>query len=122
MENNLLYYLHITHTEIKKYRYTLIVNIHIYIYMYIYILLHISLQFIYSCAPFPMQQLPELREKYTYNIRPFSSAGGSKKANVVGGMVLPSDDDDLDEDDLEAITCFTGILPGQLGPNKLKGK
>ncbi|XP_069141078.1 TBC1 domain family member 30-like isoform X2 [Argopecten irradians] len=79
------------------------------------------IKFIYSCAPFPMQQLPELREKYTYNIRPFSSAGGTKKGNVVGGMVLPSDEDDLDEDDLEAITCFTGILPGQIGQGKSKG-
>ncbi|XP_060079402.1 TBC1 domain family member 30-like [Ylistrum balloti] len=79
------------------------------------------IKFIYSCAPFPMQQLPELREKYTYNIRPFSSTGGAKKGNVVGGMVLPSDEDDLDEDDLEAITCFTGILPGQIGQGKSKG-
>ncbi|XP_033746059.1 TBC1 domain family member 30-like isoform X2 [Pecten maximus] len=79
------------------------------------------IKFIYSCAPFPMQQLPELREKYTYNIRPFSSAAGTKKGNVVGGMVLPSDEDDLDEEDLEAITCFTGILPGQIGQGKSKG-
>ncbi|KAK3102803.1 hypothetical protein FSP39_014026 [Pinctada imbricata] len=76
------------------------------------------IKFIYNCAPFPMQQLPELREKYTYNIRPFTSAAsGNKKSTLLGNM-LPSDEDDLDEEDLEAITCFTGIMPGQVGSGK----
>lgn len=75
-------------------------------------------QFIYACAPIPMQQLPELREKYTYNIRPFTSAGSSNKK---AGSMLPSDEDDLDEEDLEAISCFTGIIPTANGANRGKG-
>lgn len=75
-------------------------------------------QFIYACAPIPMQQLPELREKYTYNIRPFTSAGNS---NRKAGSMLPSDEDDLDEEDLEAISCFTGIIPTANGANRGKG-
>ncbi|XP_052677813.1 TBC1 domain family member 30-like isoform X1 [Crassostrea angulata] len=75
-------------------------------------------KFIYACAPIPMQQLPELREKYTYNIRPFTSAGNS---NRKAGSMLPSDEDDLDEEDLEAISCFTGIIPTANGANRGKG-
>ena len=80
-----------------------------------------TFQFIYNCAPFPMQQLPELREKYTYNIRPFTSAAGNRKSALLGNM-LPSDEDDLDEEDLEAIHCFTGIIPGQMGAGRLRGR
>ena len=65
-----------------------------------------------------MQQLPELREKYTYNIRPFSS---TTSANKRAGNMLPSDEDDLDEEDLEAINCFTGIIPATGGTNRGRG-
>ncbi|XP_055999134.1 TBC1 domain family member 30-like isoform X3 [Ostrea edulis] len=78
------------------------------------------IKFIYACAPFPMQQLPELREKYTYNIRPFTSAANSSRRSGMGNM-LPSDEDDLDEDDLEAISCFTGIIPSANGVSRGKG-
>jgi hypothetical protein len=67
-----------------------------------------------------MQQLPELREKYTYNIRPFTSAANSSRRSGVGNM-LPSDEDDLDEEDLEAISCFTGIIPSANGASRGKG-
>ncbi|XP_062593729.1 TBC1 domain family member 30-like [Saccostrea cucullata] len=77
------------------------------------------IKFIYACAPLPMQQLPELREKYTYNIRPFTSASNTNKRSGANNM-LPSDEDDLDEDDLEAISCFTGIMPAS-GISKGKG-
>ncbi|XP_053378292.1 TBC1 domain family member 30-like isoform X2 [Mercenaria mercenaria] len=64
---------------------------------------------IYCIAPFPLPQLTELREKYTYNIRPFTPS--SKKASWPEGTVLPSDEDDLEDEDLENITCFTGFIP-----------
>lgn len=35
--------------------------------------------------------------------------------------MLPSDEDDLDEEDLEAISCFTGIIPTANGANRGKG-
>ena len=53
--------------------------------------------------------MTELREKYTYNIRPFTPA--SKKASWPEGTVLPSDEDDIEDEDLENITCFTGFIP-----------
>lgn len=37
------------------------------------------------------------------------------------GNMLPSDEDDLDEDDLEAISCFTGIIPSANGVSRGKG-
>ncbi len=40
--------------------------------------LHIF-QTIYSIAPFPHPQLNELREKYTYNITPFTAAMATGK-------------------------------------------
>ena len=76
-------------------------------------------QSIYCIAPFPLQQLTDLREKYTYNINPFSSA--SKKTSP-DGTVLPSDEDDMEEEDLENIHCFTGFIPtGTLNSSKHKG-
>ncbi|XP_067685212.1 TBC1 domain family member 30-like isoform X1 [Haliotis asinina] len=68
---------------------------------------------IYSLSPFPFPQLSELREKYTYNIRPFTNtANTSKKSGSrVAKNVLYSDEDDLDDEDIEAITCFQGFVP-----------
>lgn len=94
------------------------------IYLFNSILFYFYFQFIYSCAPYPLLQLSELREKYTYNIRPFTgsnSANSNKKSSVLGGL-LPSDEDELDDDDLEAISCFGGILPPNLSSSKSKGK
>lgn len=67
---------------------------------------------IYSISPFPFPQLGELREKYTYNIRPFTGAGGNtvKKAPKTEAGIFGSDEDDLDDEDMEAIRCFTGIF------------
>ncbi|KAK6175337.1 hypothetical protein SNE40_013824 [Patella caerulea] len=70
---------------------------------------------IYSIAPFPFPNLIDLREKYTYNIRPFTNtANGNKKQSRATKNVLYSDDDELDEDDIEAISCFPG-MEGQSG-------
>ena len=76
---------------------------------------------IYSQSVFPMPQLNELREKYTYNITPFSSAmstGRRPKAPMF------NDDDEIDDDDLvDNINCFTGIfVPNQaaISPSKTK--
>ncbi|KAH3881412.1 hypothetical protein DPMN_005339 [Dreissena polymorpha] len=66
-------------------------------------------QSIYSIAPFPLQNLTELREKYTYNIRPFTPA--TKRSVGANGAALPSDEDDLEEEEMENITCFTGFIP-----------
>ncbi|XP_052780758.1 TBC1 domain family member 30-like isoform X1 [Mya arenaria] len=66
---------------------------------------------VYLIAPFPLQQLTELREKYTYNIRPFTPATKARSTTGAEGVVLPSDEDDLDEEDIEKITCFTGFIP-----------
>ena len=78
-------------------------------------------QHVYTLAPFPFPQLSELREKYTYNIRPFTPNGSSKKASWIDGTVLPSDEDDLDDDDIEAITCFTGFIPTATSGMRSKG-
>ncbi|XP_048253113.1 TBC1 domain family member 30-like isoform X1 [Haliotis rufescens] len=68
---------------------------------------------IYSLSPFPFPQLSELREKYTYNIRPFTNTAntGKKGGSRVAKNVLYSDEDDLDDEDIEAITCFQGFVP-----------
>ena len=72
------------------------------------------LQKVYTMAPFPFPHLSELREKYTYNITPFSAAmstGGQRSKRGVTSIF--SDDDDVidDEEMLESIGCFTGMLP-----------
>ncbi|XP_064632060.1 TBC1 domain family member 30-like isoform X3 [Lineus longissimus] len=72
---------------------------------------------VYSIAPFPHPQVKELREKYTYNITPFTAAmstGGRRSARGI----LFSDDDDIEDEDLEAVSCFTGIL----GPQNFRGR
>ena len=87
--------------------------------------MHVILYFqhIYTLAPFPFPQLNELREKYTYNIRPFTRpTGANKKSSWIDGGVLPSDEDDLDDEDIEAITCFTGFIPTATSGMRNKGE
>ncbi|XP_041350161.1 TBC1 domain family member 30-like [Gigantopelta aegis] len=70
---------------------------------------------IYSLSPFPFPQIKELREKYTYNIRPFTNtASSAKKPSRASKNILYSDEDDLDDEDIEAITCFPGFTPLQV--------
>ena len=69
---------------------------------------------VYSLGAVPLQQITELREKYTYNITPFTAAMATgRRPNIRGGMqVILSDEDDIDDDELmDNITCFTGIFP-----------
>ena len=67
---------------------------------------------VYSMGPLPMPQLTELREKYTYNITPFTAAMSSEQNSHIC-----SDDDDFDDDDfVENINCFGGIFPPQQAP------
>ncbi|XP_066284091.1 TBC1 domain family member 30-like isoform X1 [Branchiostoma lanceolatum] len=76
-------------------------------------------QTVYSLAPFPFPGLDELREKYTYNITPFSPLG-TDKAKKAMKMATNSDEEvELDEDDLAmAIGCFGGIFPPETSPKK----
>lgn len=37
-------------------------------------------------------------------------------------MLLPSDEDEIDEEDLEAINCFPGFFPVPLPASKIKGE
>ncbi|XP_019627909.1 PREDICTED: TBC1 domain family member 30-like isoform X3 [Branchiostoma belcheri] len=76
-------------------------------------------QTVYSLAPFPFPGLDELREKYTYNITPFSPLG-TDKAKKAMKMATNSDEEvELDEDDLAmAIGCFGGIFPPDASPKK----
>lgn len=79
------------------------------------------LQMIYSLAPFPFPQLIELREKYTYNITPFTAAMSTGQKPTRKGAINVFDDDELDEDELiDNISCFTGFFPGQVSPVKAK--
>ena len=81
---------------------------------------------IYSQSVFPMPHLDELREKYTYNITPFSSAmsTGRRPNTKQSGAAIFSDDDEIDEEELaENINCFAGVfVPNQarVSPNKSK--
>ncbi|XP_074645749.1 TBC1 domain family member 30-like [Tubulanus polymorphus] len=69
---------------------------------------------VYSIAAFPMPQIRELREKYTYDITPFTAAmsEGARKASRSTTSIF-SDDDDFDDEDLEAVTCLSGFFPPQ---------
>ena len=39
------------------------------------------LQTVYQMSPFPWTTISELREKYTYDIHPFSTFNGNKKSD-----------------------------------------
>ncbi|XP_043943992.1 TBC1 domain family member 30 isoform X2 [Protopterus annectens] len=67
------------------------------------------MQTVYSMAPFPFPQLAELREKYTYNITPFTAA---IKPASSSGMLNKSQDgeEEIDMDDEDAIANVVGCL------------
>lgn len=83
-------------------------------------------QTVYEMAPFPLPQLAEMREKYTFNITPFSAAlsassGGGKQRKAV---VMDTNDDD-DDNGAEGINCFAVIMPSQpaiMAKAKVTGK
>ncbi|MEQ2212822.1 hypothetical protein XENOCAPTIV_005534 [Xenoophorus captivus] len=65
------------------------------------------MQDVYSMAVFPFPQLAELREKYTYNITPFSTSVKSKGSE---------DDGDMDEESVATALGCLGPLGGLLAP------
>uniref|UniRef100_A0A4W4DRR4 TBC1 domain family member 30 n=1 Tax=Electrophorus electricus TaxID=8005 RepID=A0A4W4DRR4_ELEEL len=69
------------------------------------------MQTVYSMAVFPLPQLTELREKYTYNITPFPAP---VKANGRCGRMRKHSDDDGDMDDEDSVITALGCL-GPLG-------
>ncbi|XP_035384514.1 TBC1 domain family member 30 isoform X2 [Electrophorus electricus] len=69
------------------------------------------MQTVYSMAVFPLPQLTELREKYTYNITPFPAP---VKANGSQGLYGWESDDDGDMDDEDSVITALGCL-GPLG-------
>ncbi|GFR60841.1 TBC1 domain family member 30 [Elysia marginata] len=86
---------------------------------------------IYGLGEFPFPQLHELREKYTYNIRPFTPAssasgngGNQSKSRTSLKSLLHlkySEEEDLDDDDITAMACMPGDVSGSsdisvLGP------
>ena len=70
---------------------------------------------------FPLCHLHELREKYTYDIRPFTPAAASEasdsKGDKKGGKarqgkfktLFNSDDDDIDDEDITAMASMPGM-------------
>lgn len=76
-------------------------------------------------APFPFPQLMELREKYTYNITPFTAALNSGKnpqptMTRSGSSAMFAEDEDFDEDEMmDNINCFAGLFLPQY-PSPLK--
>jgi len=85
------------------------------------------MKMVYAMAPFPYPQLTELREKYTYNITPFSQAAmnGSTITRRVTPMTSHNtatnhssgaglSDDEFDDDEMiDNINCFAGFFPPQ---------
>ncbi|XP_055882786.1 TBC1 domain family member 30-like isoform X2 [Biomphalaria glabrata] len=85
---------------------------------------------IYGLGEFPFPHLNELREKYTYNIRPLgqASAASGKKNETRSAIksLINSDEDDMDDDDITAMACMPGgvnsssdisvLGPGVYGP------
>ncbi|XP_047245511.1 TBC1 domain family member 30 isoform X3 [Girardinichthys multiradiatus] len=69
------------------------------------------MQDVYSMAVFPFPQLAELREKYTYNITPFSTSVKSKGSSGPGSW---DSEDDGDMDNEESVATALGCL-GPLG-------
>ncbi|XP_076358517.1 uncharacterized protein LOC143251059 isoform X2 [Tachypleus tridentatus] len=68
-----------------------------------------------TMSPFPFPQLVDLRDKYTYNIRPFTSSLTQKR-----GLNLFFSDDEEDNDD-EQLVMATWCLSGSLPVPKGKG-
>ena len=63
----------------------------------------VRMQRIYSMAPFPLPSLAELREKYTYNITPFSAS-----VKPVRSLAVKEEEEGDDGTDMK---CFNGIFP-----------
>lgn len=61
-------------------------------------------------APFPLPGLVELKEKYTYNIHPFSGVDQARGSSRPGLANLSSDEEDEDAD-LENIGCLGVLMP-----------
>ncbi|KAL0964892.1 hypothetical protein UPYG_G00274000 [Umbra pygmaea] len=73
------------------------------------------MQTVYSMAKFPFPQLAELREKYTYNITPFSTAHPNSSTGL-GGWESEEDGADDDEDVMVTALGCLGPLGGLLAP------
>ncbi|XP_023228906.1 TBC1 domain family member 30-like isoform X1 [Centruroides sculpturatus] len=61
-----------------------------------------------TMAPFPFPQLSTLRDKYTYNIRPFTSSLSSRRTFK---LFYSDDEDDDDEHIVMATWCVSNTLP-----------
>ena len=70
----------------------------------------VAFQNVYSLAPFPLPGLVELKEKYIYNIHPFSGVAQGRGSSRPGLGNLSSDEDD-DDADLENIGCLGVLMP-----------
>jgi hypothetical protein len=66
-------------------------------------MLCVAIQRIYSMAPFPLPSLAELREKYTYNITPFSASVKPVRSSAAK--------QEAEIDDGTDMKCFNGIFP-----------
>ncbi|KAL8567448.1 hypothetical protein ACOMHN_010039 [Nucella lapillus] len=78
---------------------------------------------IYALAPFPFPRLSQLREKYTYNIRPFTppspSPSPARRLSRLAKALLSSDDDEPDEEELRALAALPAmaVAPGSKAKN-----
>lgn len=74
-------------------------------------------------APFPFPQLSELRDKYRYNITPFTAATAAMGVAKRGLRLFYSDDEEDNEEEALAVAawCFSSVFPPQLSPIKNKG-
>ena len=66
----------------------------------------ILFQNLVEIAPFPFTEVSELREKYTYNITPWSLGIGVAKKGL---RILYSDDEDEDEDESLDVAATFGV-------------
>ena len=64
------------------------------------------MQNLVEIAPFPFTEVSELREKYTYNITPWSLGIGVAKKGL---RILYSDDEDEDDDENLAVAATFGV-------------
>ena len=64
------------------------------------------LQNLVEIAPFPFTEVSELREKYTFNITPWSLGIGVAKKGL---RILYSDDEDEDEEDALDVVATFGV-------------
>jgi len=68
------------------------------------------LQTIVTIAPFPFPELPELRDKYLYNITPWTQTVSTAARRGLRLFYSDDDDDDgTDEDEKIAVAAAYGI-------------